>query len=96
MEPGPSERGRHPPGDCSATLGAFDRLGGDGGRDVVGVVLGLRLEGEEAAQVAFDLCAVGAGQAEEDEHLVVVLARGALAESGAAHGVGGVDARVDG
>lgn len=66
-----------------APLGALDGLGRHGRSDVVGLVLGLRLEGKEAAQLTFDLGAIPAGLAEESQHLVVVLAGRSLAETGA-------------
>ena len=89
-------RRRHPAGHGGATLGSLDCLGGDGRCDVVGFVLGLGLEREKSTQLALDLGAVGAGLAKQDQHLVVVVAGGSLAEPGAAHRVGGVDAGVDG
>ena len=55
---------------------------------MVGFVLRLGLQLEEPAQIALDLGTVGAGRAEEDEHLVVVLASGPFSESGTAYGVG--------
>src|SRR5690606_11495226 len=89
-------RGRHPPCHGGAPLGTLDRFGGDGWGDVVGLVLGLRLERQEAAQLALDLGAIRASLTEESEDLVVVLAGGSLAEASAADGVGGVDPGVDG
>lgn len=95
MEP-PPDRGCHPAGGGRAALGPLDGLGGDGGCEVVGFVLGLGLEGQEPAQLAFHGGAVGPGLAEQDEHLIVIVPGRSVTEPGAAHGVGGIDASVDG
>ena len=83
-------------GHCGASPSAFDRLCCDGWSDVVGLVLGLGLQGKQSSEVASDFGAVRSGLAEQPEYLVVVLACCSLGEPGAADGVGGVDAGVDG
>jgi hypothetical protein len=77
-----------PSGDRRAALCTFDRPGGDGGCDAVGVVLRLGLQRQEPSKVALDRRAVRARLTEQDVDLVVVLACGSLTETGAAHGVG--------
>jgi hypothetical protein len=87
---------RDPPGHGGASLGALDCLRCNRRCDGVGLVLGLGLEREEAAQLAFDLGTVGSGLVEQRADLVVVLAGGSRAEACAADRVGGVDAGMDG
>ena len=89
-------RGGDPPGHRGASLGPLDGLRRYRRSDVVGFVLGLRLERQEPAEIALDLGAVGASLTEQGEHLVVLFACGSLAEPSAADGVGRVDPGMNG
>ena len=59
-------------------------------------MLGFGLQRQQPPELPLDLGAVRACLAEEHQDLVVVLAGGTQPEAGAAHGVGRVDAGVDG
>lgn len=90
------ERRCDPTCDGHAALCSLDGLGSDGRGNVVGVVLGLRLQGEQSLELLCHGDTVRSCLAKQRDRLIVILPCSALTETGAAYRVGRADARVDG
>ncbi|HEY5875641.1 MAG TPA: hypothetical protein VIT64_10080 [Ilumatobacteraceae bacterium] len=65
-------------------------------RNVVRLVFGRRLQGQQTAKLAFHFSAIAAGLTQEDENLAVVVSSGPLTDASTTDRVGGVDSCVYG